>query len=75
MKMPELTTSEAVRAYQVHPNVLNRMILMGRVEARKDQNGRWLISKQSLERWNSRRVRRTSSSALKENSQLAQVRA
>ena len=54
----ELTTSQAVQLYQVFPNVLHRMILMGRLEARKDENGRWLISKESLERWNRQRVRR-----------------
>ncbi len=56
--MPELTTSEAVRTYEIHPNVLNRLILMRRVSARKNADGRWLISKESLERWNARRVRR-----------------
>jgi hypothetical protein len=54
----ELTTSQAVRAYGVFPNVLHRLILMSRLEARKDENGRWLISKESLERWNSKRLRR-----------------
>jgi len=54
----ELTTSQAVQAYGVFPNVLHRMILMGRLEARKDANGHWLISKESLERWNRHRVRR-----------------
>ncbi|MGC1492270.1 MAG: helix-turn-helix domain-containing protein [Candidatus Acidiferrum sp.] len=54
----ELTTSQAVRKYGVFPNVLHRMILMGRLEARKDADGRWLISTQSLERWNRKRVRR-----------------
>jgi len=54
----ELTTSQAVQAYAVFPNVLHRMILMGRLEARKDANGHWLISKESLERWNRHRVRR-----------------
>ena len=55
----ELTTAEAVRAYGVFPNVLHRMILMGRLKARKNSDGRWLISKESLERWNRQRVRRT----------------
>ena len=50
--MAEVTTSEAVRAYAVHPNVLNRLILMGRLEARKNSDGHWLISQKSLERWN-----------------------
>ncbi len=57
--MPELTTSQAVRAFEVHPNVLSRLILMGRVKARKNADGRWLISRESLERWNRQRVRRT----------------
>jgi hypothetical protein len=54
----ELTTSQAVRAYGVFPNVLHRMILMGRLKARKDADGRWMISKESLERWDRTRVRR-----------------
>lgn len=56
--MAELTTSQAVRAYETHPNVLTRLILMGRLQARKNTDGRWLISKESLERWNRQRVRR-----------------
>ena len=54
----ELTTSDAVRKYDAHPNVILRLILTGRLKARKNANGRWLISKESLERWNARRVRR-----------------
>jgi hypothetical protein len=56
--MSELTTSQAVRAFEIHPNVLNRLLLMGRLKAHKNADGRWLISKESLERWNSQRVRR-----------------
>ena len=56
--MNELTTSQAVRVYNTHPNVLNRLILMGRLKAHKDADGRWLISRESLELWNHRRVRR-----------------
>jgi predicted site-specific integrase-resolvase len=55
----ELTTSQAVQTYGVFPNVLHRMILMGRLKAHKDANGHWLISKDSLERWNRNRTRRT----------------
>ena len=58
--MDELTTSQAVRAYDVHPVFLNRLILMGRLKAHKNADGRWLISKESLERWNRQRVRRAS---------------
>ncbi len=57
--MAELTTYQAARAYDAHPNVLNRLILLGRLEARKDGDGRWLISKRSLDRWSRHRVRRT----------------
>jgi hypothetical protein len=56
--MGEMTTTQAVRAYETHPNVLNRLILMGRLKARKNADGRWLINRESLERWNSQRVRR-----------------
>jgi hypothetical protein len=54
----ELTTSEAVRAYEVHPNILSRLILMGRLRAHKNADGHWLISRESLERWSRKRVRR-----------------
>jgi hypothetical protein len=54
----EMTTSEAVRAYRVHPNVLCRQILMGRLSARKNTDGRWLIRRKSLDEWNRHRVRR-----------------
>ena len=56
--MHELTTSQATQQYGTNPNVLLRLILMGRLEARKNAEGRWLISKASLERWNAQRVRR-----------------
>jgi len=55
----ELTTSQAMQQYRVFPNALHRLILMGRLNARKDANGHWLISKKSLERWNRTRGRRT----------------
>ena len=55
----ELTTSQAVRTYCVYPNVLHRMILLGRLKARKDADGHWLISKESLERWDCTRIRKT----------------
>jgi len=71
----ELTTSQAVQAYGVFPNVLHRMILMGRLQARRDERGHWLISKESLERWNSRRVRRARQAHQGANSQMAERRA
>jgi hypothetical protein len=56
--MAEMTTSQAVRAYETHPNVLNRLILMGRLKAHKNADGHWLIKKESLDHWNRHRVRR-----------------
>jgi hypothetical protein len=53
-----LTTSEAVRKFSIHPATVLRLILTQRVTAKKDADGRWLISKESLERWNRNRVRR-----------------
>jgi hypothetical protein len=57
--MQELTTAQAVRAYNTHPNVLNRLILLGRLDARKNEDGRWLISKESLDRWDRKRTRKS----------------
>ena len=59
LQLMQARLSQAVRAYETHPNVLTRLILMGRLIARKNSNGHWLISRESLERWNARRVRRT----------------
>jgi Helix-turn-helix domain len=56
--MEEVTTSQAARMYDTHPNVLNRLILLGRISARKNADGHWLISRESLENWNRQRVRR-----------------
>jgi len=43
--MSELTTTQAVRAYNTHPNVLNKLILMGRLKARKNSDGHWLAAR------------------------------
>jgi hypothetical protein len=55
-----LTTSEAVRAFSMHPATVLRLILTQRVTAKKNSDGRWLISAESLERWNRERVRKAS---------------
>jgi Helix-turn-helix domain len=74
--MSEFTTSQAARAYEVHPNILSRLILMGRLTARKNVDGRWLISKESLDRWNRNRVRRAKpDNARSTGSDLAHVSA
>jgi Helix-turn-helix domain len=51
----EVTTSEAVRQFQMHPATVLRLILTRRVEARKDADGKWLIRLSDLERWNRQR--------------------
>jgi excisionase family DNA binding protein len=56
--MSDMTTTQAARTYGTHQNVLNRLILVGRIKARKNGDGRWLISRESLEVWNRQRVRR-----------------
>jgi Helix-turn-helix domain len=56
--MKVLTTSEAVREFRMHPITVLRLIQTQRVTATKDVNGRWLINKESLERWVRRRVRK-----------------
>lgn len=53
-----LTTSEAVRQYQMHPATVLRLILTRRVVANKDKNGKWLIRRSDLEAWNRNRQRR-----------------
>lgn len=58
-----LTTSEAVRTFQMHPATVLRLILTQRVAAKKDADGRWLITRDSLERWHSQRVRRAPKAA------------
>lgn len=63
----ELTTSQAVRAYKTHPNVLHRLILVGRLAARKNADGHWLISKESLELWNRQRVRKIQNPEIKDD--------
>ena len=42
----------------MHPATVLRLILTGRLTARKDPDGHWLISRDSLERWNRQRVSR-----------------
>jgi hypothetical protein len=56
--MEVLTTSEAVRQFQMHPATVLRLILTRRVAAHKDANGRWLVRRTDLERWDRQRVRR-----------------
>lgn len=54
-----VSTSEAVRMFQMHPATVLRLILTQRVTAEKDANGRWLIRRSDLEAWNRQRLRRS----------------
>jgi hypothetical protein len=54
----EIKVSQAIRDYTVYPSVLHRLIAMGKLRARKDGDGRWLIERDSLENWNLLRLRR-----------------
>jgi hypothetical protein len=47
----ELTVREAVQEYNVYPNVLHRLILVGKLDAHKNGDGKWLIRRASLDRW------------------------
>lgn len=58
--MNELTTSEAVRAFHMHPATVLRLILTQRVAARKNGDGKWLIRRSDLEAWNRTRRARPS---------------
>jgi hypothetical protein len=62
------TVSEAVRTFDVHMNLLHRMILRGRLDARRTERGFWLITRSSLNRWAATRKRRMPRTA--ENSNL-----
>jgi hypothetical protein len=68
-----LTTSEAVRHFSMHPATVLRLILTGRVTAQKNANGHWLISRESLERWDRLRLRRAPNSAKAKPVAMAQV--
>ena len=59
--MEVLSTSEAVRQFQMHPATVLRLILTQKVAATKDGNGRWQIRRSDLERWNRQRIRRAKS--------------
>jgi len=59
-----LTTSEAVRTFRMHPATVLRLILTGRVSAQKNADGRWLIDRDGLERWDRSRGQRSAAAAL-----------
>ena len=52
-----LTIAQASRTFDAHMVTLARLCLMGRLEATKGPDGRWLIKKTSLESWNRQRKR------------------
>jgi hypothetical protein len=54
--MPELSTYEAARVFDAHPVTLQRLVAVGKLDGRKDENGHWQLSKTSLEIWNKKRL-------------------
>lgn len=56
--MPELGTFDAARVFDVSPVTLLQLIAQGRLQAHKDEDGRWRINRQSLEQWNRKRLAR-----------------
>lgn len=56
--MKEISTSEAVRRFAMHPITVLRLIQTGKLKARKNENGHWQIEIASLERWDRERKRR-----------------
>lgn len=55
-----MTTSQAVRAFDMHPITVLRLIQMRKVAAKKDANGRWLIRRADLEAWSRKRILKAS---------------
>ena len=70
-----LTTSEAVRQFQMHPATVLRLILTQRVAAKKDANGKWLIRRSDLETWNRNRQPKPQTTVRKASGGFAQVSA
>jgi hypothetical protein len=47
----EITVPQLVHGRGINPVTLYRLISMGRVQARRDQFGRWQVNLQSFEAW------------------------
>jgi predicted site-specific integrase-resolvase len=56
--MSELTTFEAAQEFKANPVVLLRLIAQGRLQARRDEFGKWRINRRSMESWNKARMER-----------------
>jgi hypothetical protein len=54
--MESLGTIAAARKYSTHPNTILRLIALGKLDARKDANGKWRILRSALENWQHERV-------------------
>jgi excisionase family DNA binding protein len=66
----EFSTFEAARTYGANPVTLQRLVAQGRLEATKDGNGRWRITRKSLDRWNKNRLARKQKSDANRNKDL-----
>jgi hypothetical protein len=46
--MESLGTIAAAREFSKHPNTILRLIALGKLDARKDGNGKWQIPRSAL---------------------------
>lgn len=54
--MTELGTFEAAKVFDVSPATLLTLIAQGRLDAHRNEAGRWRIARKSLEAWNAKRL-------------------
>ena len=59
--MAELGTFKAAKMFDVSPASLLALIAQGRLDARKDEAGRWRITRKSLKAWNKKRLAKRAS--------------
>ena len=50
--------NQAARAYSIHPGVLLRLLVVGRLDGRKNEDGHWRIPQKSIDRYLAKREER-----------------
>ncbi len=58
--MSELSVNQAARAYSIHPGVLLRLLIVGRLDGKKNEDGHWRIPQKSIDRYLAKREERRS---------------
>ena len=53
-----LSVNQAARAYSIHPGVLLRLLVIGRLDGRKNNEGHWRIPRKALEQYAQKRAER-----------------